>query len=107
VSYCPAILPGDPQCPFYQQVPVVLVVEELLDLLPNFLIATDRNIIRVDHRISIRISRSRGFKFPIGATRRAATSPHRLRALPRSSRPKCDRATVGNGQEVPFDLESF
>jgi hypothetical protein len=39
VSYCPAILPGDPQCPFYQQ---VLVVEELLDLLPNFLIATDR-----------------------------------------------------------------
>jgi hypothetical protein len=53
---------------------VVLVEEELLDLLPNFLIATDRNT-RVDHRISIQISRSRGFKFPIGATRRAATSP--------------------------------
>jgi hypothetical protein len=107
VSYCPAILPGDPQCPFYQQVPVVLVVEELLDLLPNFLIATDRNISRIDlHSISIRISRSRGFKFPIGTTRRATTSPHRLRELRRSSRTKCDRATVGNGQELSIDLES-
>jgi hypothetical protein len=64
------------------------VEKELLDLLPNFLIATDRNISRIDHRISIQISWSRGFKFPIGATRWVATSPHRLRAPRRSSRPK-------------------
>jgi hypothetical protein len=53
----------------------------------NFLIATDRNISRVDYRISIRISRSRGFKFSIGATRWATTSPliwDCLRAIPSS-----------------------
>jgi hypothetical protein len=63
------------------------------------LIASDRNI-RVDHnRISIRISSSSWFKFPIWTTRWEETSP----PPPHFGH---DRATVCNGQEVPYDFES-
>jgi hypothetical protein len=58
------IVPFMHLCPFCARL-LVPVEEEHLDLLPNFLIASDRNI-RVDHnRISIRISSSSWFKFPI------------------------------------------